>query len=151
MTTLATTSVPAAWLRGPSSESSEVRSQPHIMLVFDGALTQPEVIGGAMAMANYANSSAAKPGRAEALAKARQRLAGGLAASPLAALRLRAGLSQQQVAERMGVSQPQVARCEQGRHDPGTETIARLADALGVPVAEVFQAAFEGLQRRAAG
>lgn len=146
MTTLATTSVPAAWLHGPNSE---VRSQPHLFLVFEGALTQPEVIGGATPIVNYSKTSAAKSGRAAALAKARQKLAGELAASPLATLRLRAGLSQQQIAERMGVSQPQVARCEQGKHDPGTETIARLAEALGVSIAEVFEAAHEGLQRRA--
>ena len=146
MTTLATTSVPAAWLRGPSSE---VRSQPHVFLVFEGALTQPEAIGGAMPMADYATKSAAQPGRAAALAKAREKLAGELATSSLSALRLQAGLSQQQVAERMGVSQPQVARCEQGKHDPGTETIARWAEALGVSGAEVFQAARDGLQLRA--
>jgi DNA-binding XRE family transcriptional regulator len=146
MTTLATTSVPAAWLHG---HSSEVRSQPHIYVVFEGALSSPEPIQGATRMAEYASASEAKPGRADALAKARQNLAGELAASPLAALRLRAGLSQQQVAERMGVSQPQVARCEQSKHDPGTETIARLAQALGVSVSEVFDAVRDGLQRRA--
>lgn len=101
-------------------------------------------------MSDYAIASAAQPGRAAALAKARQRLATELGTTPLAALRLRAGLSQQQVAERMGVSQPQVARCEQGKHDPGTETIARLADALGASVADVFQCAREGLRRRGA-
>lgn len=30
--------------------------------------------------------------------------------------------------------------CEQAKHDPGTETIARLAEALGVPELEVFRA-----------
>lgn len=101
-------------------------------------------------MSDYAIASAAQPGRSAALAKARQKLAGEMATTPLAALRLRAGLSQQQVAERMGVSQPQVARCEQGKHDPGTETIARLADALGASVGEVFESARKGLRRRGA-
>lgn len=100
-------------------------------------------------MADYAKLSAAHPRRAAALAAARQKLVVELAASPLSALRLRAGLSQQQVAERMGVSQPQVARCEQGKHDPGTGTVQRLAEALGVSVDEVFKAVRQGLQRKA--
>jgi DNA-binding XRE family transcriptional regulator len=145
MTTLQTTSVPAAWPRGPTSE---VRSQPHALVVFEGSLTQPEGIRGATPMSEYAQRSAAHPDRAAALVKARQKLAFELAASPLSAMRLRAGLSQQQVAERMGISQPQVARYEQGKHDPGTETIARLAKALGASVDEVFKAAHESLQRR---
>ncbi len=145
MTISTTTSVPAAWLHGTRSS---VTSRPELFVVYEGALTQPAAIAGATTLADYARGSEAQPGRAEALAAARKRLAGDLAASPLAALRLQAGLSQQQVADRMGVSQPQVARCEQGRHDPSTETVARLAKALDAPLAEVFLATREGLRQR---
>jgi DNA-binding XRE family transcriptional regulator len=148
MTTLATTSVPAAWLHGQSSEAAS--SHPAVLLVYDGGLTQPMPVPGATSMADYAKESAQRPERVAALAKARQRLASELDASPLAVLRLQAGLSQQQMAERMGVTQPQIARCEQARHDPGTETIARMARALELSEQAVFEAVRVGLQRRVA-
>lgn len=43
--------------------------------------------------------------------------------------RLRAGLSQAELVERMGVSQSLVARMESGRTLPGTKTLLRFAEA----------------------
>jgi len=40
------------------------------------------------------------------------------------------GLSQQQVAERMGTTTPVISRIESGQHRTGTETLRRLAQAL---------------------
>lgn len=48
------------------------------------------------------------------------------------AIRTRAGLSQAEVAERMGVPQGHVSRWETGRHKPTRENLERIADALGV-------------------
>ncbi|CAN5715185.1 MAG: helix-turn-helix domain-containing protein [Ilumatobacteraceae bacterium] len=48
----------------------------------------------------------------------------------LIARRQRLGLSQAEVAERMGTSQPAVARLESGRSDARLSTLARYADAL---------------------
>jgi ribosome-binding protein aMBF1 (putative translation factor) len=50
----------------------------------------------------------------------------------LAALRASQGLSQTAVAERMGTSQPVVARLEAGDLDSRISTLERYADAVGV-------------------
>jgi transcriptional regulator with XRE-family HTH domain len=50
----------------------------------------------------------------------------------LASTRRRLGLSQIEVAARMGTSQPAVARLEAGGSDARLSTIERYADALGV-------------------
>ena len=44
--------------------------------------------------------------------------------------RAQLGLSQQQVAERMGTTTSVISRIESGRHRTGTETLRRLAEAL---------------------
>ncbi|MBL8446727.1 MAG: helix-turn-helix transcriptional regulator [Zoogloeaceae bacterium] len=58
----------------------------------------------------------------------------------LSALRLRAGLSQAQLAARMNTSQSYVARVESGTTDPGTDTVSRMAEALGVDEGVAFKA-----------
>lgn len=50
----------------------------------------------------------------------------------LSALRLGAGLSQVQLAERAGTTQPYIARIERGQADPSTDMVSRIAQALGV-------------------
>ncbi|WP_295388862.1 helix-turn-helix transcriptional regulator [uncultured Thiodictyon sp.] len=52
-------------------------------------------------------------------------------AHELIAARARAGLSQAQVAERMGTSQSTVARLESGRTRPSLRTLDRYASATG--------------------
>jgi len=52
-------------------------------------------------------------------------------ASELIAARLRAGLSQEQLARRMGISQSAVARIESGRHWPSRATLLGYAEATG--------------------
>ncbi|HKS89777.1 MAG TPA: helix-turn-helix transcriptional regulator [Stellaceae bacterium] len=52
-------------------------------------------------------------------------------ASELITARLRAGLSQEQLARRMDVSQSAVARIESGRHWPSRATLQRYAEATG--------------------
>jgi len=56
----------------------------------------------------------------------------------LTALRMASGLSQRQLADRMGTSQPYIARMEAGAIDPGTDVIGRLAAALGVEESAAF-------------
>ncbi|HZT09337.1 MAG TPA: helix-turn-helix transcriptional regulator [Chloroflexota bacterium] len=46
------------------------------------------------------------------------------------AARLAAGLSQRQLADRIGTSQSAIARMEAGTYHPRVETLLRLADAL---------------------
>jgi transcriptional regulator with XRE-family HTH domain len=45
--------------------------------------------------------------------------------------RLRAGLSQEELAARMGTSQSAIARLESGRSLPSTKTLKRFAEATG--------------------
>jgi DNA-binding XRE family transcriptional regulator len=90
------------------------------------------------------------PAIAERMPEARRKLGGVLYAkgpATLASLRLRAGLSQAQLAEKINSSQPHIARIERGQTDPGTDTVARIAEALGVEAAAVFKAV--QVQRRA--
>jgi len=42
------------------------------------------------------------------------------------------GLSQQELAERMGTSHSAISRIESGQHKTSVETLRRLADALGL-------------------
>ena len=46
-------------------------------------------------------------------------------------VRNRAGLTQEELARRMGTTQPVVARLESGRSRPSMRTLERLADATG--------------------
>ena len=52
-------------------------------------------------------------------------------ARELIAARLRAGLTQGQMAERMGTTQSTIARLESGRRTPSLRTVQRYADAAG--------------------
>lgn len=53
----------------------------------------------------------------------------------------RAKLSQRAVAERAGTKHPNVNRILGGKQTPGLELAGRLADAAGVPLADLFRAA----------
>lgn len=53
-------------------------------------------------------------------------------------LRLAAGLTQAELARRTGIHRPNIARVEAGRHTPSLETLARLANAIGVPTTAVI-------------
>ncbi|MBL3747360.1 helix-turn-helix domain-containing protein, partial [Mycobacteroides abscessus subsp. massiliense] len=61
-------------------------------------------------------------------------------ASPLIAMRTRAGLSQRALAQKIGVSQALVSRIERGQADLTPELSESLAEALGVPIGEVIAA-----------
>ena len=52
-------------------------------------------------------------------------------ASAMVAARARAGLTQEELAKRMGTTQPVVARLESGRVRPSTRTLERYARATG--------------------
>lgn len=51
------------------------------------------------------------------------------------AYRAQHGLSQRALAQRIGMSQPQVARLEAGEHNPTMKTLTRLAPTLDVEFA----------------
>lgn len=57
----------------------------------------------------------------------------------VARTRIRRSLTQEELATRAGVSTPLVFKIEQGRHNGSITTIYRLAEALGVPTAFLFE------------
>lgn len=88
------------------------------------------------------------------MADARRKLSATLYADEsdtLSAIRLSAGLSQAQLALKAGTSQSYIARVETGRIDPGTETVSRIANALGVDEAVAFAAIRKQIAMRGRG
>lgn len=63
---------------------------------------------------------------------------------PLLRLRRQAGLTQFQLAVKSGLSDKCIARIERGRSNPTTDTLFRLATALGVSVADLLGQAPKG-------
>ncbi len=53
-------------------------------------------------------------------------------------LRLEAGLTQAELARRTGIHRPNIARVEAGRHTPSLDTLARIANAIGVSTTHVL-------------
>jgi DNA-binding XRE family transcriptional regulator len=85
------------------------------------------------------------PLRAAAIVKGRQRLVKVLenrnpGFRPLSVLRLAAGMSQIELAQSMGMKQPNIARLEKNPGDPSLSTLKRLAAALGVEIGHVIAA-----------
>ena len=60
-------------------------------------------------------------------------------AAKLKALRARQGLTQEQLAEKSGVSRTYLARLETGRQDPTLSTLEKLAKALGVKAGRLLE------------
>ena len=60
-------------------------------------------------------------------------------ATRLRLLRERRGLTQEQLAEKSGVSRTYLARLETGRQDPTLSTLEKLAKALGVKVGRLVE------------
>ena len=58
--------------------------------------------------------------------------------SPIRIAREKAGLTQDEFAKRLGVSQPQVSKWERVGYNPRKKTLERICLALGVPISEVM-------------
>lgn len=85
------------------------------------------------------------PLRAAAVVKGRQRLAKvadqrNSGFRPLSSLRLAAGLSQAELADKMDMQQPNIARLEKKPGDPSLSTLQKLATVLGVDIGEIIAA-----------
>lgn len=52
----------------------------------------------------------------------------------IAELRKEQGMTQTQLAERCGLQQAHIARIEAGRHSVGLDTLAQIADAMGMKI-----------------
>ena len=60
-------------------------------------------------------------------------------ARELIAARVRAGLTQEQLAQRMGTTQSAIARLESGQRMPGVRTLEKLAEATGTRLVVRFE------------
>ncbi len=103
---------------------------------------KPSAIADALDIDDLVAELEQDPENAKAIAKGRQWVAESFYAdrSSVAALRLRKGWSQAELARRAETSQPYIARLERGLVDPQVSTVKKLAQALGVPVAELVDA-----------
>ena len=87
----------------------------------------------------------AKPGMGERLSSARKKREERFSKlekykPTLAGFRRAAGLSQHQLAERVGTSQPVISMYEAGDREPGLRVICALAEALGVSFNDLIPA-----------
>jgi len=107
---------------------------------FGVAATKP--LKGAVTLSDFVAELEADQTMALHLQEARKSLGPLLDSTPsLRQLRLAAGLSQAKLgAAAGGLTQSHIARIESGSCDPGTETVAKLAHAIGVEDVEVFRA-----------
>ena len=59
--------------------------------------------------------------------------------STLARIRIKRGLTQCQLADRIGCRQKDVSRWESGEHTPGTASLLKLSAALGCTIEELLK------------
>lgn len=102
------------------------------------------VEAGTVSIMQRASRLSANPRRQASLERARKRLGEWLgkedAGTGLAALRLKAGLSQTELGHRIGMAQPNVSRLEREPGDPSSSTVRSLAKALNVSADDVLAA-----------
>ena len=104
---------------------------------------QPLQLPGTVSLDSLLSEFEADHEMSEHLADARKTLSETLYSDEphtFSALRLKAGLSQLQLAQKVGTSQSYVARIEAGQTDPGTDQIARIAEALAADEVTIYQA-----------
>lgn len=76
---------------------------------------------------------------------------GAVIGAHIRAMRKARNLSQQQLADRIGIARVNLARLEHGRHTPMVPMLLAIADALGVTLSQLvapIDAAREGHRRR---
>ncbi len=105
----------------------------------------PAMASGGVELGEYLARRARDPKRADRLTRARKKLGDAMVASQaqrggLAALRLKAGLSQEALARRMDTQQPSIARWERAPEQMNYTTTMKLAAALGVSAQDVSNA-----------
>jgi DNA-binding XRE family transcriptional regulator len=111
----------------------------------DSLADDPAILNGGMEAGEFFARRSRDPVRAARLAIARKKLGQALDATHgqrtgLVALRMKAGLSQTELAQRMGTQQPSVARWERSPEKMGFETIEAWANALNIDTLDVCAA-----------
>lgn len=119
-------------VRRISTNDATTTSSHAPVLLFEAAVIHPPQREGWRDIHVRTAELERNPARAKALARARQRLSEALFNDPtLSALRLRKGLSQAELARRIGSSQSRLSRIEAGLDDPRRSTLLKLSEALG--------------------
>lgn len=112
---------------------------------FDPLADDPAILNGGTEAGEFFARRSRDPVRAARLATSRKKLGQALEATHgqrtgLVALRMKAGLSQTELAQRMQTQQPSVARWERSPKTMSVQIIESMAAALGVVAVEVFSA-----------
>lgn len=113
------------------------------MLYLEVSAANPLPIANTISIDDLVSELEQDPEMAKALSVARATLSTTLyadAPATFSAIRLSAGLSQSQLADKLATSQPYIARLETGKLDPGTDMIAKLALALNKDESLIFSA-----------
>lgn len=107
---------------------------------------KPSAMTGAVDIDDLVAELEQVPENAEAIAQGRRWVAETFypGSVSVAALRLRKGWSQAELARRAETSQPYIARLERGQVDPQISTVRKLARALDVPVGTLVDAIASG-------
>lgn len=103
----------------------------------------PLPVKNSLSIDDFVKDIEADPDVAKALSSSRQRFAKAAYSNKpqtLTSLRLSAGLSQDQLAQNSGTSQSHIAKIEAGKNDPSTDMIQKIAVALALDPALVFNA-----------
>lgn len=132
--------------------SNTPSATPAAVIYREFAPPRPLPLPNALSLDSLLGEFESDPSMAQRMAKARKEMAETVYASDpdtLSALRLAAGLSQVQLAERVKTSQSHIAKIERGQNDPSTELVARIAEALGVEESVAFQAIRNQIRTRA--
>lgn len=140
MTTLTATSQNVSL---PTGETSSPTSSAGLLFRAEFSASRPLPLENTVSLSSLLSELEADPEMAALMEHERKNLAATMYADELktfSALRLSAGLSQAKLAELAQTSQPYIARIEGGRTDPGTDVIAKIANALGVSEQVAFKA-----------
>jgi len=136
----------------PTGAPSSPKSNPTgLIYKFEFSAPRPLPLPGSVSVDVLVKAAEADANKAAYMQQARKRLATTLYADEpetLSALRLAAGYSQAQLADKASTSQPHIARIERGQTDPGTDLIARIAAALGIDEMRVYRAIRKQLATR---
>lgn len=111
----------------------------------DSLADDPAILNGGTEAGEFFARRSRDPVRSARLASARKKLGQALEATygqrtGLVALRMKAGLSQTELAQRMQTQQPSVARWERSPKTMSFQNMEAMAVALGVSAVEVFTA-----------
>jgi DNA-binding XRE family transcriptional regulator len=141
-----TTTVALSFSESLTIGRSSVGDQPSgtdnvIVRSFD--IARPVPLKNTTSLKSLTERYEANPARAALLAAARKKVSSVVYKEQpvlLSMLRMQAGLSQAQLATQSGLTQVTISRIERGSTDPGTQTIKKIADVLGLHIGEVCTA-----------